>query len=67
MRYGPQGLDRIGEWKGLIACPLVAIGGITLERAPAVFAAGADSIAVVTDIIGHPDPKARVEAWLAAG
>jgi thiamine-phosphate pyrophosphorylase len=67
MRYGPQGLDRIGEWKGLIACPLVAIGGITLERAPGVRAAGADSIAVVTDIVGHPDPEARVEAWLAAG
>lgn len=67
MRYPPQGLARIGEWKGLIGCPLVAIGGITLERAPAVFAAGADSIAVVTDIIGHPDPEARVEAWLAAG
>jgi thiamine-phosphate pyrophosphorylase len=66
MKYAPQGLDRIGEWKRLIACPLVAIGGITLERAPAVLAAGADSIAVVTDVIVHPDPEQRVRDWLAA-
>jgi thiamine-phosphate pyrophosphorylase len=65
MKYAPQGLDRIGEWKRLIACPLVAIGGITLERAPAVLAAGADSIAVVTDVIVHPDPEQRVRDWLA--
>ena len=66
MQYPPQGLDRIGEWKALIACPLVAIGGITLERAPAVFRAGADSIAVVTDIVGNPRPEQRVADWLAA-
>jgi thiamine-phosphate pyrophosphorylase len=66
MRYDPQGLDRIGVWKRRIACPLVAIGGITLERAPAVLAAGADSIAVVTDIVTHPDPEQRVRDWLAA-
>jgi thiamine-phosphate pyrophosphorylase len=64
MKYAPQGLDRIGLWKSRISCPLVAIGGITLERASAVFAAGADSIAVVTDIVGHPEPDARVRAWL---
>lgn len=66
MKYAPQGLDRIGEWKSLIRCPLVAIGGITLERAPGVFAAGADSIAVVTDIVAHPEPERRIEKWLAA-
>jgi thiamine-phosphate pyrophosphorylase len=64
MKYAPQGLDRIGLWKGRISCPLVAIGGITLERAPAVFAAGADSIAVVTDIVSHPEPETRVRDWL---
>lgn len=65
MKYPPQGLDRIREWKGLISCPLVAIGGITLERSPEVFAAGADSIAVVTDIVKHPEPERRVRDWLA--
>lgn len=64
MKYAPQGLDRIGEWKQRIGCPLVAIGGITLERAPGVLDAGADSIAVVTDIIAHPSPEQRVRDWL---
>ncbi len=66
MAFDPQGLERIGEWKRLIVCPLVAIGGITLERAPGVFAAGADSIAVVSDVIAAVDPGARVQQWLNA-
>ncbi|AVO46371.1 thiamine phosphate synthase [Phreatobacter cathodiphilus] len=66
MRFGPQGLDRIGVWKKRIgAIPLVAIGGITLERAPSVYAAGADSIAVVSDIANADDPDTRVREWLA--
>ncbi|WP_088346087.1 MULTISPECIES: thiamine phosphate synthase [Rhodomicrobium] len=65
MKYDPQGLARIGEWKSLIRCPLVAIGGISLERAPGVFAAGADSIAVVSDIVASPDPEGRIAQWLA--
>lgn len=65
MRFPPQGLARIAEWKRRIgAIPLVAIGGITLERAPAVFAAGADAIALVSDITQNEDPDARVRAWL---
>ncbi len=64
MKYAPQGLARIGDWKNLISCPLIAIGGITLERAGAVFAAGADSIAVVTDIVAHPEPERRIRDWL---
>lgn len=67
MPWAPQGLERLGEWKRLIgARPLVAIGGITLERAPLCLAAGADCVAVVTDVIRAPDPGARVEAYLAA-
>lgn len=64
MPWSPQGLERIGEWKARFACPLVAIGGIALERAPAVLAAGADSIAVVSDVLRVPDPEDRVRAWL---
>lgn len=65
MRFAPQGLERIGQWKRAIGnIPLVAIGGITLERAPAVFAAGADSISVVSDITQNSDPEGRVRAWL---
>lgn len=64
MPWSPQGLERIGTWKAACDCPLVAIGGITLERAPAVLAAGADAIAVVSDVLRAPDPDARVRAWL---
>ena len=66
MKWAPQGLGRVTEWKTLIPCPLVAIAGITVERAPNVLAAGADSLAVVTDIITHADPEARVREWLDA-
>ena len=67
MPFAPQGLARIGEWKRRIgALPLVAIGGITLERAEGVLAAGADSAAVVTDITLNADPEARARAWAKA-
>jgi thiamine-phosphate pyrophosphorylase len=66
MPWAAQGLARIGEWKRRIgATPLVAIGGLTLERLAGVFAAGADAAAVVTDIVRHPDPERRVRDWLA--
>jgi len=66
MRFAPQGLERIGVWKKRIgSIPLVAIGGITLERSPAVYAAGADSIAVVSDIARADDPETRTREWLA--
>jgi len=67
MIWEPQGLDRIGEWKKLIGDrPLVAIGGLTLERALACLEAGADSAAVVTDIVRAPNPEARAKEWIAA-
>ncbi len=67
MRFAPQGLERIGQWKQrLNGLPLVAIGGITLERAAGVLAAGADSISVVTDITLAADPEARARAFVAA-
>ena len=66
MPWAPQGLARIGEWKRRIgAIPLVAIGGLTLERLPGVFAAGADSAAVVTDIVRNLDPDSRTLQWLS--
>ena len=67
MTFAPQGLDRIGAWKKKIgSIPLVAIGGISLERAPGVFAAGADIVSAVTDISLNADPEARARAWVAA-
>ena len=65
MRFAPQGIERITAWKILIgATPLVAIGGIKLEQAADIFAAGANSIAVVSDVTQNADPDARVRAWL---
>lgn len=64
MIYSPQGLERVGIWRQKIDCPLIGIGGINLERAPGVLAAGADVIAVVTDVVFNPNPEARVEQWL---
>lgn len=67
MPWAPQGLDRIGEWKRLVGTrPLVAIGGLTLERIPGVLAAGADCVAVVTDIVRATDPEAQTRAWVKA-
>ena len=66
MKWGPQGLGRITDWKARIgAMPLCCIGVITPERAPGVVEAGADSVAVITDFFTHADPEARVRQWLA--
>ena len=67
MQWAPQGLERVATWKREIGdIPLVAIGGLTVERAAGVIAAGADTLAVVTDISLNADPEARTKAWLAA-
>ena len=67
MPWAPQGLDKLGKWKQLIGDrPLVGIGGLNPDRLPGVFAAGADSAAVVTDITLNADPEARTREWLAA-
>ena len=67
MKWTQQGLDRVAEWKRLIGeLPLVAIGGMTPERAASAFAAGADIVSAVTDITLSDDPEDRVRHWLKA-
>lgn len=67
MPWAPQGLARISEWKQRIApIPLVAIGGLTVERLPDVFKAGADSAAVVSDVLRHATPEIRARQWINA-
>lgn len=67
MKWHQQGLERLTEWKAKVgAIPLVAIGGMSVERAAGAFAAGADVVSAVTDITLHADPEARMRAWLAA-
>jgi len=67
MKWAPQGVARLTEWKARIGdLPLVAIGGFTPARAAPAFAAGADIVSAVTDITLNPDPEGRVRAWIAA-
>jgi thiamine-phosphate pyrophosphorylase len=58
------GTELLREARGMTKKPLVAIGGITLERAAEVYRAGADSLAVVRDLICVPDPAARAREYL---
>ena len=66
MKWAPQGLDKLGKWRNRVGdLPLVGIAGITIERAPGVIAAGADSVSVITDFLTHTNPEARIGEWLA--
>lgn len=66
MKWQPQGVAKVSKWKAqLIDIPLVAIGGLSLERAPEVYRAGADSICVVTDVLLNDEPEQRLSQWLA--
>ncbi|MCC5961293.1 MAG: thiamine phosphate synthase [Rhodobacteraceae bacterium] len=66
MKWHQQGLERVTEWKRLVGdIPLCAIGGMSVERAAGAFAAGADTVAAVTDITLNPDPEGRMRDWLA--
>jgi thiamine-phosphate pyrophosphorylase len=56
-------LELIGEAKRRVKVPVAAIGGIKLENAPAVLAAGADMVAVVSDLFDAMDIKGRAAAF----
>ena len=60
---GPEWLT---EWKRIAKRPLVAIGGISLDRAPICWDAGADSVAVISDVLSSASPEARLTEWLGA-
>ncbi|NDW04287.1 thiamine phosphate synthase [Jiella sp. 40Bstr34] len=67
MPWAQQTPARLVAWKKAVGdLPLVAIGGVTVERLPEVFAQGADVAAVVTDITLNADPEARTRQWIAA-
>jgi thiamine-phosphate pyrophosphorylase len=63
--YSARGLELVTYAAGR-GKPVVAIGGITLERAPAVVAAGASGLAVITDLLTGNDPEGRVRAFVEA-
>jgi thiamine-phosphate pyrophosphorylase len=65
--YEPVGLDLVrvaAAASAPRAVPIVAIGGIDLERAPRVIAAGASSVAVIGDLFTGGDPEARTRAYV---
>lgn len=67
MKWAPQGLERVSQWKARIGdLPLVGIGGLNLDRAAGVRQAGADSLAVVTDVLLNDNPEARAREWVLA-
>ena len=67
MKWHEQGIKKLTTWREMIGdTPLIAIGGMSIERAAGAYEAGADVVAAVTDITLNEDPEARVRAWLAA-
>jgi thiamine-phosphate pyrophosphorylase len=69
--YQEVGTAFVSEAAGILrdagcATPIVAIGGITLERAPEVIRAGAASVAVISDLLSTGDPETRVREYLRA-
>jgi len=57
--YTPRGLELVTQAAGR-GKPVVAIGGVTRENARAVLAAGAASVALISDLLSDADPEARV-------
>jgi thiamine-phosphate pyrophosphorylase len=64
--YDPVGLDLVRYAASKTELPIVAIGGITLERAKSVLDAGARSVAVIGDLLRTGDPESRVREFIAA-
>lgn len=58
------GVEQLRRLRRAVQKPLVAIGGITLERAREVLAAGADSLAVISDLLSHPDITHRARQYI---
>ena len=61
-----QGLERLRAVRAAVGIPIVAIGGITEASMPEVLRAGADAVAIITDVVRAPDLKAKVQSILAA-
>jgi len=67
MKWHSQGVEKLATWRQMIGdTPLIAIGGMNIDRTPGAFDAGANVVAAVTDITLNENPEARVRQWLAA-
>ena len=69
--YGAVGIELVTAARRMMSeigvdLPIIAIGGITLDRAPAVIRAGASSVAVISDLLSTGNPASRVRDYLTA-
>jgi len=64
--YSARGIDQLREIRALVGLPIVAIGGITAERASSALAAGADAVAMISDVVLASDVTAKVREVLEA-
>ena len=65
MPYQPVGLERLAQWAKLaVPYPVVAIGGISLDRIPGVLACGVDGVAVVSAVTLADDPRLAAQAGM---
>jgi thiamine-phosphate pyrophosphorylase len=62
--YSARGLDLLGHAAGR-GKPVVAIGGITIDRVPALIGAGATGVAVISDLLVGNHPEARTREFIA--
>jgi thiamine-phosphate diphosphorylase len=60
-----KGLDELRAIRAAVTIPIVAIGGITEARVAETLAAGADAVAIITDVVNAPDLGAKVRSILA--
>lgn len=65
LAFAAQGVDMLRRWQRTLHYPLVAIGGISLERAPDVVATGVSGVALISAITAAEDPRAATEHLLS--
>ena len=61
----PKGLDALTRMCEIAQCPVIAIGGITVEDVYDVIRAGAHGVAVISAVCGEPDPPAATQRLVA--
>ncbi|MED5621817.1 bifunctional hydroxymethylpyrimidine kinase/phosphomethylpyrimidine kinase [Ideonella sp. BN130291] len=66
MPWLPQGKGNLAYWSALLPAPVVAIGGLDAQRAGEAARCGADGVAVLSGIVGAPDPEGAVRRYQGA-
>ena len=64
--YAARGIDMLRQIRAAVKLPIVAIGGINEQNVKQVWQAGADSAAIISDILGADDPTAKVSRIVAS-